>query len=79
MILHELCYLAEYNHSDRFWRLLTQVMPHWKEVKTQLDSMAEFFKPVIQYNISLINNINFHHTSLNANGIINGNNDSHRR
>lgn len=43
VILHELCHIAEYNHSDRFWRLLTQVMPHWKEVKTQLDSMAEFY------------------------------------
>lgn len=43
VILHELCHIAEYNHSDRFWRLLTQVMPHWKAVKTQLDSMAEFY------------------------------------
>ena len=43
VILHELCHIAEYNHSDRFWRLLTQVMPHWREVKTQLDSMAELY------------------------------------
>ena len=43
VILHELCHIAEYNHSERFWRLLTQVMPHWKKVKTQLDSMAEFY------------------------------------
>ena len=43
VILHELCHIAEYNHSDRFWRLLTQVMPHWKAIKTQLDSMAEFY------------------------------------
>lgn len=43
VILHELCHIAEYNHSEQFWRLLTQVMPHWKKVKTQLDSMAEFY------------------------------------
>lgn len=43
VILHELCHIAEYNHSERFWRLLTQVMPHWKVVKTQLDSMAELY------------------------------------
>ena len=43
VILHELCHIAEYNHSERFWRLLTQVMPHWKAVKTQLDSMAELY------------------------------------
>ncbi len=43
VILHELCHIAEHNHSDRFWRLLTQVMPHWKEVKAKLDEMAELY------------------------------------
>ncbi|MGY0150891.1 M48 metallopeptidase family protein [Edwardsiella tarda] len=26
-MLHELCHLAEHNHSEKFWRLLSQVMP----------------------------------------------------
>ena len=43
VILHELCHIAEYNHSERFWRLLTQVMPNWKEVKAELDGMAELY------------------------------------
>lgn len=43
VILHELCHIAEHNHSDKFWRLLTQVMPHWKEVKAKLDDMAELY------------------------------------
>jgi len=43
VILHELCHIAEHNHSDKFWRLLTQVMPHWKAVKNQLDGMAELY------------------------------------
>ncbi len=43
VILHELCHIAEHNHSDKFWRLLTSVMPHWKEVKHRLDDMAEFY------------------------------------
>ncbi|HIF9164327.1 TPA: M48 family metallopeptidase [Photobacterium damselae] len=43
VILHELCHIAEYNHSDRFWRLLTSVMPNWKEVKSKLDGMAELY------------------------------------
>ncbi len=34
---------AEHNHSERSWLLLTQVMPYWKKVKTQLDSMAELY------------------------------------
>lgn len=40
VILHELCHIAEHNHSDRFYRLMGQVMPNWKEVKYRLDEMA---------------------------------------
>ena len=43
VILHELCHIAEHNHSEKFWRLLTQVMPNWKEVKSKLDGMAELY------------------------------------
>jgi len=43
VILHELCHMAEHNHSEKFWRLLTQVMPNWKEVKATLDDMAELY------------------------------------
>ena len=40
VILHELCHLAEHNHSEQFYRLMKQVMPHWEKVKTHLDGMA---------------------------------------
>ncbi|MGE6409365.1 M48 family peptidase [Psychrobacter sp. Choline-02u-13] len=43
VILHELCHIAEHNHSERFWHLLTQVMPNWKAVKARLDGMAELY------------------------------------
>lgn len=43
VILHELCHIAEHNHSEKFWRLLTQVMPNWKEIKAKLDDMAELY------------------------------------
>ena len=43
VILHELCHIAEHNHSEHFWRLLTQVMPNWKEVKARLDGVAELY------------------------------------
>ncbi|MGK7096792.1 M48 family metallopeptidase [Acinetobacter baumannii] len=40
VILHELCHLVEYNHSERFYQLLNQVMPDWSKIKNQLDMMA---------------------------------------
>lgn len=43
VILHELCHIVEHNHSDKFYRLLTSVMPGWKDVKMKLDGMAELY------------------------------------
>ena len=43
VLLHELCHIAEHNHSERFYRLMKQVMPHWEKVKEQLDGMAYFY------------------------------------
>lgn len=39
VILHELCHLAEHNHSERFYRLMTAVMPDWKNVKERLEKV----------------------------------------
>ena len=40
VILHELCHIAEHNHSDKFYRLMKQVMPKWEKTKEKLDGMA---------------------------------------
>lgn len=40
VLLHELCHIAEHNHSDRFYRLMSQVMPQWENIKQRLDKMA---------------------------------------
>lgn len=40
VLLHELCHLAEHNHSDRFYRLLEQVLPNWRDIKDNLDAKA---------------------------------------
>ncbi len=43
VLLHELCHIAEHNHSEDFYRLVKQVMPNWEKVKERLDGMAYFY------------------------------------
>jgi hypothetical protein len=43
VLLHELCHIAEHNHSENFYRLMKQVMPQWEKVKERLDGMAYYY------------------------------------
>lgn len=36
VILHELCHLQHHNHSQAFYKLLSQVFPGWKETRRKL-------------------------------------------
>lgn len=45
VILHELCHLAEHNHSRKFYRLMGQVMPNWSKTKQLLDNRVTEFIP----------------------------------
>jgi predicted metal-dependent hydrolase len=36
VIVHELCHLVELNHSKRFYKLLSQIMPLWKALQQRL-------------------------------------------
>jgi predicted metal-dependent hydrolase len=36
IIVHELCHLKEFNHSRRFWGLVRQAFPDYKEVRREL-------------------------------------------
>lgn len=40
VILHELCHLKEMNHSPRFYALMDRVLPHWRECRKRLNSVA---------------------------------------
>ena len=41
VVLHELCHLAEHNHSKRFYAMLDRQMPGWERAKSELDGLAE--------------------------------------
>lgn len=41
VLLHELCHLAEHNHSSRFYDLLDRHMPNWRSAKEELDGLSE--------------------------------------
>lgn len=36
VVIHELCHLIEMNHSSRFWRLVEEIMPDYKEYRKWL-------------------------------------------
>ena len=38
IIVHELCHLQEMNHSHRFWSLVEQTIPYYKEARKELRS-----------------------------------------
>ncbi|MER0509971.1 YgjP-like metallopeptidase domain-containing protein [Aeromonas veronii] len=40
VILLELYHIAEHNHSEHFYQLMSQVMSGWGKTKKLLDSMA---------------------------------------
>ncbi len=36
LIIHELCHLKEFNHSNKFWSLVHNILPDYKELKKSL-------------------------------------------
>ena len=36
VVVHELCHIKEKNHGPRFYALLEEVLPDWRERKKQL-------------------------------------------
>jgi len=39
VVVHELCHLLEHNHSKRFYLLLDQLMPDWRERRRRLNEV----------------------------------------
>ncbi|CBL47017.1 Protein of unknown function DUF45 [gamma proteobacterium HdN1] len=40
VVVHELCHLVHFNHSPAFYRLMSEVMPEWKEADARLCELA---------------------------------------
>jgi predicted metal-dependent hydrolase len=36
VIVHELCHLGEFNHSENFWNLVAKTIPQYKEARMEL-------------------------------------------
>ena len=36
IIVHELCHLKEFNHSQKFWDLVSTTIPDYKEIRSSL-------------------------------------------
>ena len=41
IIVHELCHLAEFNHSRRFWALVERTIPEHRALKRELRRLEE--------------------------------------
>jgi predicted metal-dependent hydrolase len=41
VIIHELCHTLQHNHSQRFFTLLTTLMPDWQTRKQHLNTRIE--------------------------------------
>lgn len=40
LVVHELCHLGEFNHSKKFWGLIEQTIPNYKELRLELKGIV---------------------------------------
>ena len=40
IIVHELCHLKEFNHSQKYWNLVAKSIPNFRSIKNQLNNIG---------------------------------------
>ena len=44
IVIHELCHLQEFNHSKKFWNLVTQAMPNYLDMRKELQRQGLYLR-----------------------------------
>lgn len=55
VIVHELCHIAEFNHSKNFFALVAQTVPDWRKRRTELKKIR--FKYTLSEGLSFVNSV----------------------
>jgi predicted metal-dependent hydrolase len=42
LVVHELCHLQEFNHSQKFWNLVAVAVPDYKKLRKELKNVRNF-------------------------------------
>lgn len=44
VVVHELCHLIEQNHSSRFYALMNNFLPNWRDLRNQLNQFSSILR-----------------------------------
>lgn len=48
IIVHELCHLGEFNHSENFWNLVAKTIPDYKDIRKSLRNKSQIGVKALQ-------------------------------